>query len=101
MKNSKKRAMLNRMNTTAREVKLGNMMPIVVSKTLASGDISSSKASVDMGTTFSNIVAVTCITAEGALRAVTKAVLKSETTTVVEVTATSMAATDVLTVTVI
>ena len=101
MNNTQKRRMLNRMNTAAQKTKLGDLIPVVVSKTLVSGDISSSKTEIDMGVDVSAICAVTCISSSGALRAVTKAELKSGSTTVLEVTATSMAADDVLTVTVI
>ena len=101
MNNTQKRRMLNRMNTAAQKTKLGDMIPIAVSKTLASGDISSSKAEIDTGVSVKAICAVTCISSGGALRAVTKAELKSGSESVLEITATSMAADDVLTVTVL
>lgn len=101
MNNTQKRKLLNQMNTAALKAGLGDMIPVVVSKTLASGDISSSKAEIDTGVAVKAIAAVTCISSSGSLRAVTKAALKSGSTSVLEVTATSMAADDVLTVTVI
>ena len=101
MTTKQERKMLNNMNTAAQKAKLGDRIPVVATKTLAADDISSSKAEIDTGIDVGAICAVTCISSGGALRAVTKAELKSGSTTILEVTATSMAATDVLTVTVI
>ena len=101
MNNAQKRKMLNRMNTAAQKTRLGDMIPVVVSKTLVSGDISSSKTEIDTGVSVKAVCAVTCISSGGALRAVTKAELKSGSESVLQITATSMAADDVLTVTVI
>lgn len=101
---NQKKKLLNNMNSAAQKAGLGDLIaqrPITVSKTLAADDISSSKAEIDTGIDVTAIASVTCISSGGALRAVTKAELKSGSDTVLEVTATSMAATDVLTVTVI
>ena len=105
MTTKQERKMLNNMNTAAQKAKLGDRIPVVVTKTLTSDDITAGTgegtAEINTGIDVGAICAVTCISSGGALRAVTKAELKSGSTTILEVTATSMAATDVLTVTVI
>ena len=105
MTTKQERKMLNNMNTAAQKTKLGDRIPVVVTKTLASGDITAGTgvgtAEIDTGIDVGAICSVTCIAANGTLREVTVAGLKSGSDTILEVTATSMAATDVLTVAVI
>ena len=75
--------------------KLGTMIPVAVSKTLVSGDISSSTCVIDMGFDVSAVASVLVLSTAGAPRAVTKVEYDDNEVTV---TATSLAATDVVTV---
>lgn len=98
MTNKQKKSKLNRMGFVPYVTKLGDLMPITVKKTLASGDVSSSKTTIDMGFDVTAVTAVLVLTSSGAPRVITKIAVNSAGTGV-EVTATDLAATDVVTVT--
>lgn len=97
LSNQKKKNILNRMGFAAQQTKLGTMIPVAVTKKLAAGDISNSKCVISMGFE-PTAVCSAIVTASGVLRAVTKAEIGSTNKDTVEVTATSMAANDIVTV---
>lgn len=100
MLNSKKRGMLNRMNSTANAVKLGDIMPMTVSVKITAGDILSGVVTIDTGMEFTCIAGVTVISSAGVCRVVTKAVKNESDSKKLDITATSIAAGDTVTVTV-
>ena len=110
MLNSSDKRMLNQMNTTALEAKLGTAVSNLetdvadlkgrfVTHTLVDDDVATGIATVDTGVDFANWYSVMVTAADGTPRAITK-IAKGATTnkTKILITATNVAATDIVSV---
>ena len=100
MKNETTRKMLSRMNTTAQYLDLGDIFPIVVTKKLAAGDITSGKCTIDAEFDVTQVAGAMCTSSDGTLRSVTAVKIGADKTKI-EITATGISANDTVIVIVI